>query len=71
MTQPTKRVAEAIRAQMSAQNITQHDVAAALGISQQSVSRRLSGLTGWSVDELVAVADLLGTSPTDLMRAAA
>ena len=55
---------------MAAQNVTQHDVAHALGISQQSVSRRLSGLTPWSVDEVVAVADLLGATPTDLMRAA-
>lgn len=69
MTSATKRVGETVRAQMSAQNLTQQDLAIALGVSQQSVSRRLSGLTEWGIDELVAVADLLGTTPTELLRA--
>lgn len=71
MTKPTKRVSDSVKSLMDAQRLTQQDLAHALEISQQSVSRRLSGITAWSVDELAVVSDLLGVSLVDIVKAAA
>lgn len=49
-----------VRAEMARRNVRQGAVAKALGISQPSVSARLSGATPFDVDELRTVADLLG-----------
>ena len=70
MSQPTKRVSDSVKSLMDAQRLTQQDLAHALEISQQSVSRRLSGITAWSVDELAVVSDLLGVSLVDIVKAA-
>lgn len=68
---PTKRVAERVKAIMSDRGVTQNDLAAALGVSQQSVSRRVNGLQPWSIDELAIVSDRLGVTLTDLTAVAA
>lgn len=52
---------------MARRGITQAQLAEALGISQQSVSMRLTGRTSWNVDDLEPVADLLGVSVSQLL----
>lgn len=61
------RTAENIRAEMARQKVPQITLAAHLGISQAAVSRRLNGQTPFVVDELVAVAFLLGVSASYLL----
>jgi len=51
---------------MEEQKLTQEKIAGALGISQESVSRRVRGVFEWRPSELVVVADLLGVTPADL-----
>lgn len=69
ITTPAERVATEIRAHLARQRKTQAQIAGHLGISQQAVSRRMSGAQPFDVDELhrvaafldVPVASLLGT----------
>lgn len=66
---PTDRsspVAARVRELMEQQKLTQEKVADALGISQESVSRRVRGVFEWRTSELVVVAELLGTTPAAL-----
>ena len=56
-----------VRAEMSRRSIPQRDVAAALGISQPSLSARLSGRVAFDVNEIFTVATLLGLSSADLI----
>ena len=42
--------------------VTQAKLAKAMGISQPTLSRKISASVGWSVSDLVTVADCLGTS---------
>lgn len=51
-----------VRAEMARRNVRQGVVAKALGMSQPSVSARLSGAIPLDVDELRIIADLLGVS---------
>jgi transcriptional regulator with XRE-family HTH domain len=55
----TSRVAANIRAEVARQQIPQTRLAAALGLSQQAISRRLLGRTSLTVDELEAFASIL------------
>ena len=64
-------VAAEVRAAMARRNCTQTELAAALGLSQPSVSVRLTGQQPWTVDELATVARHLGTSLADLVADAA
>lgn len=52
-------IAAEVRAEMSRQNKTQDDLAAVLGLSQQTVSPRLRGLRSFRAEELKVVADWL------------
>ena len=61
-------VLAAIRAEMARRGIPQAAVAKALGISQQSFSRRLCGVTPLYEDEIIAIADVIGCRPNDLLR---
>ena len=63
-------VAANIRAEMKRQRIRQPVIAAALGLSQASVSRKLTGHTPLTVDELAVVADVLGVDLVELVKAA-
>lgn len=56
-----------VRAEMARRNVRQGALAKALGISQPSVSARLSGAVPFDVDELRAVADLLGVGMCGLL----
>lgn len=67
MQKHSQGVAGAIRAEMARSRTTQTTIARTLGITQQSVSRRLTGEVAFDVDELHAVADLLGVPVADLL----
>lgn len=60
-----------VRAEMSRRSIRQREVALALGISQPSLSARLSGTVAFDVNELATVAALLSLRPCDLFTAPA
>lgn len=66
-----QRVACTVRARMAERRVTQAAVAQRLGMSQAAVSRRLSGSVAFDVNELDAVADLVGVPVTDLLERAA
>lgn len=63
----TEEVATAIRVEMARKRISAAAVAEALGLSQAAVSRRLSGEVIIDVNELSAVARLVGLEPRDLI----
>jgi len=66
-TTTTQRVAAEIRAGLARRGLTQGDLAAALGLSQAAVSRRLTGEVPIDVEELTAVADWLGVPLSALL----
>jgi transcriptional regulator with XRE-family HTH domain len=68
---PTSRVADTVRGYLASRGKTQADLASHLGISQQSVSRRLTGGQPFNVVELQQVAEFLGVRVTDLIADAA
>lgn len=55
----SERVASVVRAEMARKKVGQDEIAALLGLSQASVSRRIRGVTPFEVDELGPVAGLL------------
>jgi transcriptional regulator with XRE-family HTH domain len=67
----TELVAAEIRAEMARQRVSHADVAAKLGVSRPWLSRRLSGDTSMSVDDVAKIAEALGvplaqfTAPID------
>ncbi len=61
------RVARNVRAEMVRAAVNQTDIAVQLGISQQSISRRLSGRTSFTIDELAAIATILNVRLADLV----
>lgn len=58
-TTPSAVAGANIRAEMARRGISQTTLAAAVGMSQFSISSRIRGVTAWTLDELVAVADAL------------
>lgn len=70
-TTPSEAVAAEIRAELARRRIPQARLAALLGVSQVSVSRRLSGETPFDLNELVKVADFLGIDVADLLKGSA
>lgn len=56
------RVARRARGLAAENGLSQAAIAAALGTSQQNVSRRMSGQIAFTLDELEALAGALGTS---------
>lgn len=63
----TDRVASNIRAEMARRRVSQREVAERLGVSQQSLSYRLTGRTPFDVGELAAIADVLGVTAASLL----
>ena len=59
----TNRLAEKI----TAAGYTQADVADALGVTQTTVSRKISGKSAWKVSELAQLAMLLGMTPAQVL----
>lgn len=67
MATQTQLVAANIRAEMARQRIPQAAIAAALGITQQSVSNRINGRVPIDVDELAVFARLLSVPVASLL----
>lgn len=63
-------VAAEVRAAMARRRVTQAQLAAALGITQGPMSRRLSGHTPFDIVELVRIAELLEADLSNLVAAA-
>jgi transcriptional regulator with XRE-family HTH domain len=59
-TTPTKQTGANIRAEIARRKISQTTLAEHLGLSQTSVSARLSGRTAFDVNEVHAIAVFLG-----------
>lgn len=55
-----EHVSAEIRAEMARQRLSQKEMARRLGWSRAALSRRLTGGTGWSINEADKVAELLG-----------
>lgn len=62
-----ERVADAVRAS----GHTQGHVAEHLGLSRVAVNDRMRGRTRWSVDDVLALADLLDVHLSDLIEVGA
>jgi transcriptional regulator with XRE-family HTH domain len=64
---PRERVADTVRAELARRRVSQAQLSAALGVSQPAISRRLTGAVPFTVDELHAVAALLGLPAGSLL----
>lgn len=60
-------VAANVRAEVARRRARQTDLAALLGISQQAMSRRLTGEVAFDVDELQALASHLEVPASELL----
>ncbi len=58
MGEQTATLAANIRAEMGRRKMSQADLAAAVGISQPGVSKRLNGTVPWTFPEVVSVAQV-------------
>lgn len=63
-----KRVARNVDAAMRASGYSQNRLAPRLGVTQQALSRRLTGDVAFDVDELAVIARLLNTSVESLVK---
>ena len=57
----------AISLYLQAGTITKQKLADAIGLSRATVSRKISGHVGWSLEEVMAVGEFLGLSTSDLL----
>lgn len=64
--QTTERVAANVRAELAARRITGARFAEQMRWSRASTSRRLSGATSWSIDDVEKAAEYLGVTVLDL-----
>jgi transcriptional regulator with XRE-family HTH domain len=55
-----KQVLDAIRAEMARHRVTQQELAARFGFSQQAISNRLNGITPLTAEEIRIIADEIG-----------
>lgn len=60
-------IGEAVHAAMWRAKVSQTRLAAALGLDQAAVSRRLRGRTAWKASEVRVTAALLGVRVVDLL----
>jgi transcriptional regulator with XRE-family HTH domain len=65
--EPHQLIARYIRGQLAMSGFTQQQVANATGIVQQALSRRLTGQTPFSIDDLTAVVQLLGINYAEMV----
>ena len=66
-----ERVAGEVRAEMARQHVSQSEVAQKLGVTQQTLSKRLSGLRPIDLAELEQLATVLGVPVTQFLNGAA
>lgn len=64
----TSRVAANVRAELARQCRTRRDLAAATGIDEYRVNKRVRGLVPFSADEIAAVARFLGVAVEQLVE---
>lgn len=64
---PSETVAANVKAEMARRSHSQNTFAPLIGMRQQALSRRLSGKTSFTIDELAAVAAALEVSLADLI----
>ncbi|WP_424215991.1 helix-turn-helix domain-containing protein (plasmid) [Streptomyces sp. BI20] len=57
------RFSMSVKTACQAGNVTKGDLAAALGMSPESMSRKLAAKIRWNLDEVYAVADIFGVDP--------
>lgn len=67
ITTPAQRVASQIRAELARRQITRSALEQPLNLSRAAVARRLMGDVAFDVNELVAIADVLGVPLVDLL----
>lgn len=60
-------VSQNVRAEMARRGVAQTSLGAEIELSQAAVSKRLLGITPWTVDELMAVAAYLDTNISVLL----
>lgn len=48
-------------------SVTRSELARRIGLSQPSVSMKLRGQVGWSLEDVLLIADALGVDPRDLI----
>lgn len=65
----TELVAENVRAEMARARLSGSQLAEKLKMSHPYLSRRLTGKVAFDTDDLAAIAEVLGISVMDLMRA--
>lgn len=63
---PRRTIADNVQTQLSQVGMTQEQLAEAVGKTQPTISRWLSGQFGWPSDELLRVAHVLGVDVTVL-----
>ena len=64
------RIAGEVRAEMARGRVTGTTLAQTVGMSNATLSRRLSGAIPFNIDELAAVARALGLTVTELLTRA-
>ena len=64
---PSQRVATLVKTKLRALGISQDVVADRLKVSQQAVSRRITGEVEFSLSELNEIAEILGTTSSALL----
>lgn len=67
VTSPSETVAANVKAEMARRSHSQNTLAPLVGMRQQALSRRLSGKTAFTIDELATIATALGVSLADLI----
>lgn len=66
-TDASGRITAAVRAEMARAGITQMEMSRRIPMTQQAISRRLSGHVSFTVDELAMIADYLGVPLSTLI----
>lgn len=68
MTSPTSQATtRTIRAELARRQLSQRDLAEKLGTSQGALSRRMTDVQPWDLDELHAIAELFHLAVYDLL----
>lgn len=63
-------VADEVAAELGRRRASQEDLAAHIGLSQATVSRRLKGIGSFTIEEIQSIADFLGIPIERLIRPA-
>lgn len=62
-----EQIASAVRAEVARQRVSQQTIAAATGLTQSAVSRRMTGVIDFSATELRQIAELLEVPAATLL----